>query len=94
MQIYGELIAPSDPKEWGECDGEKCGAWIEFNSMTGFNLRGHGTINGQGQNWWDPACNSQNTVNTFGFLANKVLLNPESAYISHGNQAHDYHIIS
>ncbi|KAK6123249.1 hypothetical protein DH2020_043006 [Rehmannia glutinosa] len=52
VEINGNLVAHSDPWKW-ECEDDGCQKWIYFHRVDGLKLRGHGTIDGRGQNWWN-----------------------------------------
>ncbi|CAK9155675.1 unnamed protein product [Ilex paraguariensis] len=51
VEINGNIIAPKDPSDWTCHDG--CREWIHFEHVDGLRVYGSGTINGQGQKWWD-----------------------------------------
>ncbi|KAK9194758.1 hypothetical protein WN944_005465 [Citrus x changshan-huyou] len=62
FQIDGHLVAPRDPHAWNTCDGSKCRQWIQFKKFGGLFIRGVGSINGQGSNWWKLSCKHDKIV--------------------------------
>ncbi|XP_075076919.1 polygalacturonase QRT2-like [Nicotiana tabacum] len=51
--ISGRLVAPSSPAIW---TGEDASQWLAFRNVSGLIVDGSGTIDGQGQGWWDQSC--------------------------------------
>ncbi|WOL15056.1 hypothetical protein Cni_G23837 [Canna indica] len=58
VSISGTIIAPSDPKIW---DGLNPRKWIYFHGVKRIVIRGGGTINGMGQQWWSQSCKRNKT---------------------------------
>lgn len=50
LQLSGSIVAPKDPKAWTGCENV---CWIYFTGVTGLFINGSGTINGNGQRWWN-----------------------------------------
>lgn len=50
LQLSGSIVAPTDPKAWRGCENV---CWIYFTGVTGLFINGSGTINGNGQRWWN-----------------------------------------
>ncbi|KAD5317219.1 hypothetical protein E3N88_17165 [Mikania micrantha] len=48
FQLDGTIVAPIDPKAWGASLDQ----WLEFTNLVGFTIKGKGTIDGRGSNWW------------------------------------------
>ncbi|XP_009606259.1 polygalacturonase QRT2-like [Nicotiana tabacum] len=51
--ISGRLVAPSSPGIW---TGQDASQWLAFRNVSGLIVDGSGTIDGQGQGWWDQSC--------------------------------------
>ncbi|KAG6482072.1 hypothetical protein ZIOFF_058699 [Zingiber officinale] len=51
--ISGTIIAPSDPEIW---DGHDPRKWIYFHGVNEIVVRGGGTVNGMGHEWWSRSC--------------------------------------
>nr|GMD76908.1 polygalacturonase QRT2-like [Ipomoea batatas] len=51
--IMGTILAPTSPSIWGEGYPSQ---WLAFQDVTGLNIYGSGTIDGQGKVWWDQSC--------------------------------------
>ncbi|KAK4489845.1 hypothetical protein RD792_000490 [Penstemon davidsonii] len=47
VQIDGNLVAPIEPSNW-KCEDDNCHRWIYFHKVDGLKVRGHGTIDGHG----------------------------------------------
>ncbi|GMI93793.1 hypothetical protein like AT1G70500 [Hibiscus trionum] len=58
FQIDGRIIAPSKAGAW-QCR-PNCDHWISFRKCDGLLIKGSGTINGQGSNWWRLSCKNKN----------------------------------
>ncbi|GMJ04650.1 hypothetical protein HRI_004134200 [Hibiscus trionum] len=58
VQIDGRIIAPSKPGAW-QCR-PNCDHWISFRKCDGLLIKGSGSINGQGSNWWRLSCKNKN----------------------------------
>lgn len=52
-------MAPTSPSIWGEGDPSQ---WLVFQDVTGLNIYGSGTIDGQGKVWWDQSCRDHPTL--------------------------------
>ncbi|KAL3845988.1 hypothetical protein ACJIZ3_003391 [Penstemon smallii] len=52
VQIDGNLVAPIEPSKW-KCEYDNCHRWIYFHKVDGLKVRGRGTIDGHGKNWWN-----------------------------------------
>ncbi|KAH0643775.1 hypothetical protein KY285_033077 [Solanum tuberosum] len=50
IQLSGSIVAPKDPEAWTGCENV---CWIYFTGVAGLFINGSGTINGNGQRWWD-----------------------------------------
>ncbi|XP_042426464.1 probable polygalacturonase At1g80170 [Zingiber officinale] len=53
VTISGTIIAPSDPEIW---DGHDPRKWIYFHGVNEIVVRGGGTVNGMGHEWWSRSC--------------------------------------
>ncbi|XP_043726193.1 polygalacturonase At1g48100-like [Telopea speciosissima] len=54
FQVDGVLIAPDGPDCWPKSDSNK--QWLVFYRVDGMTLTGRGTIDGNGQKWWELPC--------------------------------------
>ncbi|KAJ1687631.1 hypothetical protein LUZ63_019021 [Rhynchospora breviuscula] len=54
FQIDGVLMPPDGPDCWPQTDSKK--QWIVFYRADGMTLKGEGTIEGNGENWWNIPC--------------------------------------
>ncbi|XP_021752444.1 polygalacturonase At1g48100-like [Chenopodium quinoa] len=54
LQIDGILMPPEGPDCWPESDSKR--QWLVFYRLNDFTLNGTGTIEGNGQKWWDLPC--------------------------------------
>nr|CAB3473054.1 unnamed protein product [Digitaria exilis] len=54
FQIDGVLMPPDGPASWPATDSRK--QWIVFYKADGMTLAGKGTIEGNGEEWWDLPC--------------------------------------
>lgn len=54
LQIDGELMPPEGPDCWPESDSKR--QWLVFYRLNEFTLNGTGTIQGNGEKWWDLPC--------------------------------------
>ncbi|RAL41883.1 hypothetical protein DM860_009065 [Cuscuta australis] len=54
FQVDGVLMPPEGPECWPEKDSAK--QWIVFYKLDDMTLNGTGTIEGNGQKWWDLPC--------------------------------------
>ena len=48
LQLEGTILAPTNAKAWGSGLLQ----WLEFTKLNGLSIKGSGTINGRGQQWW------------------------------------------
>ncbi|XP_011093565.1 probable polygalacturonase At1g80170 [Sesamum indicum] len=53
FEISGRLMAPKSPSLW---DGKDASQWLGFKDVSGLNVDGFGSIDGQGKAWWDQSC--------------------------------------
>jgi hypothetical protein len=53
-QIDGVLMPPDGPTSWPEGDSRR--QWITFYKTDGVTLTGRGTIEGNGEEWWNLPC--------------------------------------
>jgi len=53
-QIDGVLMPPDGPASWPATDSRK--QWIVFYKADRLTLAGEGTIEGNGEEWWDLPC--------------------------------------
>lgn len=53
-QIDGVLMPPDGPASWPAADGRR--QWIVFYRADGMTLSGKGTIEGNGEEWWNLPC--------------------------------------
>ncbi|XP_050373314.1 polygalacturonase At1g48100 [Argentina anserina] len=54
FQVDGILMAPDGPKAWPKADSNK--QWLVFYRLDQMTFTGSGTIEGNGQKWWDLPC--------------------------------------
>ncbi|KAJ6350716.1 hypothetical protein OIU78_006784 [Salix suchowensis] len=54
FQVDGCLMPPDGPDSWPEKDSTK--QWLVFYRLDGMTLTGEGTIEGNGEKWWDLPC--------------------------------------
>ncbi|KAM7259321.1 hypothetical protein ACFE04_015062 [Oxalis oulophora] len=54
FQVDGVLVAPQGPDCWPETDSRK--QWLVFYRLDDMTLTGHGSIQGNGQKWWELPC--------------------------------------
>ncbi|GKE17167.1 probable polygalacturonase, partial [Tanacetum coccineum] len=52
-KIAGSIIAPSNPDVWNGNDTQK---WLYFHNVDHLTVKGGGTINGMGHEWWATSC--------------------------------------
>ncbi|KAK4397039.1 putative polygalacturonase [Sesamum angolense] len=52
-RISGRVVAPKSPSLW---DGKDASQWLGFKDVSGLNVDGFGSIDGQGKAWWDQSC--------------------------------------
>lgn len=53
-KIDGCLMTPDGPDSWPEADSKK--QWLVFYRLDDMTLTGQGTIEGNGDKWWDLPC--------------------------------------
>lgn len=53
--------------------------WIVFDSVTNFKVDGGGTFNGNGKNWWQKSCKTNNNL-VSGCLISQFAHNPMQIY--------------
>ncbi|XP_059658687.1 probable polygalacturonase At3g15720 [Cornus florida] len=53
FMISRKIVAPSSPNAW---KGRDASQWLAFSGVSGLNVYGSGTIDGQGKGWWDQSC--------------------------------------
>ncbi|OAY75897.1 putative polygalacturonase [Ananas comosus] len=58
LSILGTIVAPSDPDTWGKLDTHK---WLYFHRVSRLVMRGGGTIDGNGHEWWARSCKRNKT---------------------------------
>jgi galacturan 1,4-alpha-galacturonidase len=49
LQIDGTILAPPEVSSWPK---SSLFQWINFKWVQNFTIKGYGTIDGQGSNWW------------------------------------------
>ncbi|XP_057546887.1 polygalacturonase At1g48100 [Amaranthus tricolor] len=54
LQVNGVIMPPDGPDCWPDSDSKK--QWLVFYRLDGFTLNGTGTIEGNGNQWWDLPC--------------------------------------
>ncbi|KAF9674324.1 hypothetical protein SADUNF_Sadunf10G0115500 [Salix dunnii] len=54
FQVDGLLMPPDGPDSWPEKDSTQ--QWLVFYRLDGMTLTGEGTIEGNGEKWWDLPC--------------------------------------
>ncbi|KAG5057873.1 hypothetical protein GLYMA_05G133400v4 [Glycine max] len=54
FQVDGTLMAPDGPNSWPEADSRN--QWLVFYRLDQMTLNGTGTIEGNGDKWWDLPC--------------------------------------
>ncbi|KAG8376001.1 hypothetical protein BUALT_Bualt09G0017600 [Buddleja alternifolia] len=53
FMISGRIVAPKSPSLWNERDASE---WLGFKDVNGLIVDGFGTVDGQGNGWWDQSC--------------------------------------
>ncbi|GLJ21763.1 hypothetical protein SUGI_0406150 [Cryptomeria japonica] len=53
VKIEGEIIAPAHQSAWNNADRKM---WLTFANISALTIQGGGTIDGQGQVWWEKSC--------------------------------------
>ncbi|RWR72668.1 Polygalacturonase [Cinnamomum micranthum f. kanehirae] len=59
VKIRGTIIASSDQSDWV---GHNRKRWIEFEDINDLTVEGGGTINGNGETWWDSSCKRKKSL--------------------------------
>ncbi|XP_010270904.1 PREDICTED: polygalacturonase At1g48100-like isoform X2 [Nelumbo nucifera] len=54
FQVDGVLMPPDGPDNWPKSDSDK--QWLVFYRVDGMTFTGRGTIEGNGQKWWELPC--------------------------------------
>ncbi|KAH7666575.1 Polygalacturonase protein [Dioscorea alata] len=54
FQVDGVLMPPDGPECWPETDSKQ--QWLVFYKLNGMTLTGKGTIEGNGEKWWNLPC--------------------------------------
>ncbi|KAJ0007203.1 hypothetical protein Pint_30076 [Pistacia integerrima] len=53
LEISGTIVAPQDPDAWKGLNHRK---WLYFHGVNHLTVKGGGTINGMGREWWARSC--------------------------------------
>lgn len=53
VQVLGKIVAPKDPSVWKGLDTR---LWLHFYSVDDLSVEGGGTIDGNGEEWWNKSC--------------------------------------
>lgn len=61
IKVDGILTPPAGPDCWPEKDSKK--QWLVFYKLDNMTLTGTGTIEGNGQDWWDLPCKPHRVIN-------------------------------
>lgn len=64
-QVDGTLMPPDGPESWPKADSPR--QWLVFYRLDQMTLTGSGTIEGNGQKWWELPC-KPHRVPTFAFI--------------------------
>jgi hypothetical protein len=72
------LMAPDGPDSWPETDSKN--QWLVFYKLDQMSLNGTGTIEGNGDQWWDLPC-KPHRVNIFTHASNHILQCNINSYI-------------
>ena len=54
VQVDGVLMPPDGPDCWPPSDNRR--QWVVFSNIDGMTLRGAGSIEGNGEDWWNLPC--------------------------------------
>ncbi|KAL6520237.1 hypothetical protein OROMI_032417 [Orobanche minor] len=49
FQLDGTIISSTNPEDWESGDIK----WLDFTTLKGLTIQGHGIVDGQGSNWWN-----------------------------------------
>lgn len=63
VQVDGVLMPPDGPDCWPPSDNRR--QWLVFSGLDGLTLRGAGTIEGNGEDWWNLPCKPHRVRITF-----------------------------
>lgn len=75
MQVNGVIMPPDGPDCWPDSDSKK--QWLVFYRLDGFTLNGTGTIEGNGNQWWDLPCKPHRVIYFFSLKPFLVSTNLE-----------------
>ncbi|XP_062020010.1 polygalacturonase-like isoform X1 [Rosa rugosa] len=64
MQIQGTIMAFEDPKTYHFPNKSKQQYWLTFERVQNLVVEGPGTINGNGEKWWQSSCKQNNITRT------------------------------
>ncbi|KAL6208804.1 hypothetical protein ACLB2K_019749 [Fragaria x ananassa] len=64
MQIQGTIMAFEDPKTYHFPNENKVQDWVTFESVESLVVEGPGTINGNGEKWWQSSCKQNSKTQT------------------------------
>lgn len=70
-QVEGTIVAPEEISAW---DGLNVRYWLLFIHLDYFTLKGSGTFNGRGYNWW--VCKEDKTCERAPTVSRRSSLNP------------------
>ena len=59
-QVDGILMAPDGPEAWPKADSNK--QWLVFYRLDQMTFTGSGTIEGNGQKWWELPCKPHRVI--------------------------------
>lgn len=61
LKVDGVLMPPDGPDSWPKADSPK--QWLVFYRLDDMTFTGKGTIEGNGQQWWDLPCKPHRVIN-------------------------------
>lgn len=64
FQIQGTIMAFEDPKTYHFPNENKVQDWLTFESVESLVVEGPGTINGNGEKWWQSSCKQNSKTQT------------------------------
>ncbi|KAL6217578.1 hypothetical protein ACLB2K_010795 [Fragaria x ananassa] len=64
MQIQGTIMEFEDPKTYHFPNENKVQDWLTFESVESLVVEGPGTINGNGEKWWQSSCKQNSKTQT------------------------------
>ncbi|MCO5564799.1 hypothetical protein L7F22_018467 [Adiantum nelumboides] len=84
VELAGTLVAPADPSLWNKSHSN---AWLHFSHLSGLSVEGGGTIDGQGQQWWDQSCkrDKKNNCHDAPTVRDLLSLNSPQIHIKFSN---------